>query len=90
MVLWTAGEENTLGRADKRTWFGPMDTSGTSNFRGSISLMKLADEGELAVVSRREADPYRRAPEEFCLRADSPQNVTVWTAGTGTTARATQ
>ncbi|GAG32220.1 unnamed protein product, partial [marine sediment metagenome] len=85
VILWTAGEENTAARTGIGPIFGPMDHSGDRAFRGAIALMNLADEGELAVVSRAGPNPWEHRIEEFVVRADSMQNVTVWTAGTGNT-----
>jgi hypothetical protein len=82
-IIWTAGEENT----DTRDYVGPIFYNlgvpywmFNTGYRGALTVFKLADEGELVIAQRGGNNPYYLG-NRFVARADSVQNVTVWTVG---------
>ena len=77
-VIWTAGEVNTPARAGQ----GPLMGGLSGNYRGPITLCKLADEGELVLAQRWDPNPYYPGTC-FAVRADKPPSETIWTIGMG-------
>ena len=83
-VIWTAGEDNTMARAGMGPLFGnlgkPYHGLAGADYRGSLSIFKLADEGELVLAQRGGPNPYYVAGR-WVIRADKPGSHVVWTIG---------